>query len=58
MSRISCNAVTTRKLSLYRKKGLADQSKVIPFEEYIFIARCELGRENKNEKSKPDGKNK
>ena len=40
------------------KKGLADQSKIIPFGEYIFIARYELGRENKNEKIKLDRKNK
>ena len=40
------------------KKGLADQSKIVPLDEDIFIARCELSRENKNEKTKPYQKNK
>ena len=40
------------------KKGLTDQSKIVPLDEDIFIARCELSRENKNEKTKPDQKNK
>ena len=40
------------------KKGLAAQSKIVPLDEDIFIARCELSRENKNEKTKPDQKNK
>ena len=39
-----------------QKKDSAGQSKIIPFEEYIFIDRCELSRENKNEKTKPDRK--
>ena len=33
-----------------QKKGLADQSKIISFDESIFIARCELSRETKNDK--------
>ena len=46
-------------LSLHRKeKDSADQTRIIPFDEYIFFARCELSRKNKNEKTKPDRKNK
>ena len=41
-----------------KKKGSADQSEIIPFDEYIFFARYELSRENKNWKNKPDRKNK
>ena len=37
-------------------KGLADQSKIAPFDEYIFIAFCELSRENKNVKNKTGSK--
>ena len=39
-----------------KKRDSADQSEIIPFDEYILFARCELSRENKNEKTKPDRK--
>ena len=61
LSWLNCNALPT-KLSLYRKKkkeDSADQSEIIPFDEYIFFfAHCELSRENKTEQKKPDRKNK
>ena len=47
-----------RILFISQKNRIADQSKIIPFDEYIFIARCELSRDNKNEKTKPYRKHK
>ena len=43
---------------MQKKKDSADQSEITPFDEYIFFARSELSRENKNERTKPDLKNK
>ena len=34
------------------KNRIADQSKIIPFDEYILIARCKLSRKNKDKKNR------